>query len=73
MGPRAGLDRWGKSRFYRDFFWKQTVFIVTFVTAEIQLHFLQGQTIHTTQRTNSTGVTSVYLSVMEYAIELLTW
>ena len=28
-------------------FLKQTVFIVTLVTVEIQLHFLQGQTIHT--------------------------
>ena len=39
----------------------------------IHLHFLQGQTIHTTQSTNSSGVTSMYLSVMGYAIELLAW
>ena len=41
------------------FFFKQTVFIVTLVTVEIQLHFLQGQTIHTTQRTSIIGVTSM--------------
>ena len=63
----------GKSRPHRDCFLKQTIFIVTLVAVEIRLHFLQGQTIHTAQRTNSIGVTSMYLSVMEYAIELLAW
>jgi len=70
VGPGAGLDG-RKISPHRDFFLKQTVFSVTLVTLEIQLHFMQGQTIHTTQRTNSNGVASMYLSVMEYAIELL--
>ena len=64
------MDRCGKSRPPPGIFFKETIFIVTLVTVEIQLHFLQGQTIHTTQCTNSIGVTSMYLSVMEYAIEL---
>ena len=54
------------------FFFKQTVF-VTLVTVEIQLHFLQGQTNHRTQRINSIGVTSTYLYVIECTIELLAW
>ena len=58
---------------HRDFFLKQMVFIFTLVTVEIQLHFLQGQTIHTTQCTNSIAVASMYLSVMVYATELLAW
>ena len=72
MGHRAGLDG-RKISTHRDFFFKQTAFIVTLITVEIQLHFLQGQTIQTTQRTNSIGVTSMYLSVMEYATEILAW